>query len=133
MCIRVRRGRQRLRATRRAVKPRRSPPGDRRGWPFTWLFGLRRAGCRLRAPEAVADTEQVEGLALDRGGVVTSRKPGRAGAGGGDGVEAAGGQAGQQAAGAAHRESVRGVFAGCLGQRLQGRAARATGLGQAEL
>jgi len=31
----------------------------------------------------VADTEQVEGLALDRGGVVTSRKPGL---GGGDGV-----------------------------------------------
>jgi hypothetical protein len=62
------------------------PPGDRRGWPFTWLFGLRWAGCRLHAPEAVADTGQVEGLALDRGGVVTSRKPGRVGSAGGDGV-----------------------------------------------
>jgi len=30
-------------------------------------------------PEAVADTGQVEGLAPERGGVVTSRKPGRAG------------------------------------------------------
>jgi len=44
-------------------------PGDRRGWPFTWLFGLRRAGCWLRDPKAVADTEQVEGLALERGGL----------------------------------------------------------------
>jgi hypothetical protein len=30
----------------------------------------------------VADAEQVEGLALERGGVVTSRKPGRAGSAG---------------------------------------------------
>jgi hypothetical protein len=81
MCIRVRRGRQhprdRCHAESRQATPK--PPGDRRGWPFTWLFGLRRAGRWLRAPEAVADTGQVEGLALKRGGVVTSRKPGRAG------------------------------------------------------
>jgi hypothetical protein len=88
-------------------------------------------GLLTTRPKAVADTEQVEGLAPERGGAVTSRKPGRAGRRG-RWREAAGGQAGQQAAEAAHRENVRGVFAGCFGQRSQGRAATATGPGQAK-
>jgi len=108
------------------------PPGDRRGWPFTWLFGLRRAGCRLHAPEAVADTGQAEGLALDRGGVVTSRKPGRAGSAGGDGVRQL---VARPASGLPKPRTGRASGAclpGCFGQRSQGRAARATGLGQAK-
>jgi hypothetical protein len=85
MCIRVRRGRQRPRERCRQESRQAMPK-----FPLVIGAGGRlpgSSGCAGRAadyapPEAVADTEQVEGVALERGGVVRSRKPGRAGSAG---------------------------------------------------
>ena len=69
MCIRVRRGRQRLRDRCHAENRQAMPkffPGDRRGWPFTWLLGLRRAGCEGdRAGRA-----ELQAVLAEDGGIV---------------------------------------------------------------
>jgi len=68
----------------------------------------------------VADAEQVEGPALERGGGGDEPEAGLGGVRGCDGVQADGGQVAQQAGEAVHREVVAGVLGGGLGQCFRG-------------
>ena len=94
---------------------------------------MRRAGCRLRDPEAVADTGQVEGLALDRGGVVTRRTAGRAGPAGAMVLRQIVARPASRLPKLRTGRASGACWLAALASARRGRAARATGLRQAEL
>jgi hypothetical protein len=80
----------------------------------------------------VADTEQVEALAPERGEMVTSRKQ-AGGAGGGDGVRQLVARSASRPPKLSNRRAPGACLLAAVASARRGRAARATGLGQAEL
>ena len=88
-----------------------------------------RSGISRPGVKAVADAEQVEGLALQRGGGGDEPEGGQGGVGGLDLVEADGGQVGEQAGEAVHGQVAVGALGRGFGQGPRGAGGRGDGAG----